>query len=75
MTPKITLTTEECCELFRNNGISIGLETLRDGIKAGKFPFGIAIEGSGRWVFIVYRKQVIDYLRSVGANINDQTTA
>ena len=67
---KPTMTTHDVCELFRNCDIQIDEVTLQEGLKQGVFPFGIAIKRD-RWVFIIYSKRVMDYLRSLDVEVDD----
>ena len=65
---EVTLTVQEAVEMFRNAGISMSLDTLKQGIIQKEFPIGHAIKLTN-WVFIIYKKPLIEYLRSVGATI------
>ena len=67
-TDGLTMTTEEACNLLRSAGFRIDVETLREGIKQGAFPFGVAIKRSN-WVFFIYRKQLFEFLRERGAEV------
>ena len=49
-----TMTLHECAEAFRANQISIGENTLADGIAQGRFPFAVCIEGTRR-NFLIFR--------------------
>ncbi|MBQ8836426.1 MAG: hypothetical protein IJ002_03055 [Clostridia bacterium] len=68
---KTTVTVQEAAEIFREAGVSISLDALKQGIIHKEFPFGLAIKLT-QWVFIIYRKPLIDYLRSVGAEIVEE---
>ena len=68
--PKITVTVQEAAQIFRDAGVSISLDALKRGIIEKEFPIGTAIKLTD-WVFIIYRKPLIDYLRSVGAEIRE----
>ena len=59
---KATVTPREAAEMFQQAGVPIGVDTLQDGLKQGVFPFGVAIERS-RWVYIIFRKDITEYLR------------
>ncbi|MBQ8140604.1 MAG: hypothetical protein IJ038_02795 [Clostridia bacterium] len=67
----ITVTVQEAAEMFRDAGISISLDALKQGIIHKEFPIGVAIKLT-QWVFIIYRKQLTDYLRSVGAEVAEE---
>ena len=68
---KATVTLQEAVQIFRDAGISISLETLKQGIIDKEFPIGVAIHLT-QWVFIIYRKSLLDYLRSVGAMVDGE---
>lgn len=38
-----TITPEKAVERLRGLGMTIGVETMREGLKSGVFPFGFAI--------------------------------
>lgn len=67
---KTTLTVQEAAEKFREAGISISLETMKKGIIDKVFPFALAIKQT-QWVFIIYRKPLMDYLKSIGAEVEE----
>ena len=69
MKGKTTVTVQEAAEIFREAGISISLDALKQGIIHKDFPFGIAIKLT-QWVFIIHRKPLMEYLASVGADID-----
>ena len=53
------LTVHEAAEIM---GCSPGF--LYIGLRKGRFPFGIAIQGKGgRWVYWISRQRFFDYLR------------
>lgn len=66
-----TLTVQEAVEIFRSAGISISLETMKKGIIDKVFPFALAIKLT-QWVYIIYRKPLMDYLESVGAEFENK---
>ena len=68
---KPTVTIQEAAEIFRNAGVSISLDALKKGIIDKEFPIGVAIKLT-QWVFIIYRKPLMDYLISVGAEIKEE---
>ena len=68
---KTTVTVQEAAEIFRKAGVSISLDALKKGIIDKEFPIGVAIKLT-QWVFIIYRKPLMDYLRSVGAEIKEE---
>jgi hypothetical protein len=49
-----TLTPEQATGCLRYAGIRIGVDTLRDGISQGVFPFALVIE-AGKRNFIISR--------------------
>lgn len=67
----VTLTVQEAVQIFRDAGVSMSLETLKQGIIQEKLPIGIAIKLS-QWVFIIYKKPLIEYLKSMGATITEE---
>lgn len=70
MNENLTMTPDETANLFRDCGIRMDTETLREGIKQGAFNFGVAIKRD-KWVYLIYRKRVMDYLTSIGAEVDD----
>lgn len=71
MNLSLTMTPDETANLFRNCGIRMDTETLREGIKQGAFDFGIAIKRD-KWVYLIYRKHVTEHLKSIGAEVSDE---
>ena len=68
---KTTVPVQEAAQIFRDAGVSISLDALKQGIIQKEFPIGHAIKLT-QWVFIIYRKPLIDYLRSVGAEVIEE---
>lgn len=68
---KTTVTVQEAAQIFRDAGVSISLDALKQGIIQKEFPIGHAIKLT-QWVFIIYRKPLVDYLRSMGAEIIEE---
>ena len=58
---EVTLTPDEATRIIRERGIKIGVETVRDGIEQGVFPFGIMILQSKR-IFLISRKKLDEWL-------------
>lgn len=55
-----TLTAQEATERLRAEGMRMSRDTLMDGLRQGKFPFGDCIDRSGDkapWCY-VYRAQL-----------------
>ena len=69
MNEKVTLTPQEATEIFRAAGVRMSPVTLQEGLKDGKFPFGLAIERD-TWVYIIWRIPMLEYLRKNGANVD-----
>jgi hypothetical protein len=67
----VTLTVQEAAQMFRDAGVSISLDALKQGIIQKEFPIGHAIKLT-QWVFIIYKKPLIEYLRSMGATITEE---
>lgn len=65
---RTTLTVQQACQMFRDAEISISLDAMKRGLIDRRFPFGVAIQLE-QWVFIIYRKPLLEYLRSVGADV------
>lgn len=42
------------------------VNTIRIGLRQGVFPFGAAIEMSGRYTYVVYRKRLEDFVGKIG---------
>ncbi len=52
MTEKTTMSLHDCCEAMRANLISISEDKLAQALVEGKLPFGFALEGKHRTVYI-----------------------
>ena len=52
MADKDTMTLHDCCEAMRANLISISEDKLAQALVEGKLPFGFALEGKQRTVYI-----------------------
>ena len=59
--PGMTITTHEACEVFRALNIPMEEETLREGLRKGLFPFGLAIERK-TWKFLIFKHRFQTYL-------------
>jgi hypothetical protein len=66
--PMVQLTLQEAVDMIRESGISMSLDALKQGIIQKELPIGHAIRLT-QWVFIIYRKQLVEYLKTVGAVI------
>lgn len=64
MEKEVTLTVNECAEI-----LNIGEQTLREALKQGKFPFGVAVKTTEkRWTFWISKNKVEEYIgRKIGA--------
>lgn len=55
-----TLTLADTLKQLERLGVSIGMETLRDGIEQGVLPFGICVTRAQR-TFVVSKKKFIEW--------------
>lgn len=64
----LTLTPAEAAEILSGCGFGIGYDKLAEALrKGGIFPFGTAYKmASGQWVYIIYRKDLHDFIRVHG---------
>lgn len=62
MTDTINLTVKETVAIMRDYGFEIGDAFLEEGIKQGKFPFAIAIQGR-TWRYYISRPLLIAFLK------------
>ena len=64
MEKEVTMTVSECADI-----LNIGDQTLREGLKQNKFPFGVAIKTTeNRWTFWISKKKFEEYIgRKIGA--------
>ena len=56
-----TLTPEQAAGCMRYAGVKISIETLRNGIEQGRFPFGFVIE-QGQRTFVISRFKLEQWL-------------
>lgn len=56
-----TLTPEQAAGCMRYAGVKISIETLRNGLAQGKFPFGLMID-QGQRTFIISRVKLEEWL-------------
>lgn len=69
--PNKTITTHEACEVFRALNIPMEEETLREGLRQGVFPFGVAIERK-TWKFLIFKHRFRAYLEeNLGINFDE----
>ena len=47
---------EEAAKELRELGMRINAQNIRYGLRAGKFPFGVAINMGKQWEYLIYRK-------------------
>ena len=45
----------------------INAQNIRYGLRAGKFPFGVAINMGKQWEYLIYRKQFEAFKKSVSS--------
>ncbi|MBE6933678.1 MAG: hypothetical protein E7462_01305 [Ruminococcaceae bacterium] len=63
--PKLTMTLEEVCKLFRSYGIPMEVSRLADEIEAGIYPIGRVIRrGAQRRSFEIWRCDVEAFIQS-----------
>ena len=67
---KLTLSTNETCDLLRKSGIPMDVHRLCDGIADGYYPFGRLVRTSpnGRRTFEIYRVDVEAFIKSKTPN-------
>ena len=66
--PKIAcLWKEEAARELRELGMRINAQNIRYGLRAGKFPFGVAINMGKQWEYLIYRKQFEAFKKSVSS--------
>lgn len=64
----------DATEQLRAAGMKISRETLREGIKQDKYPFGIGIKGAdGGVVFQVFQRKLDDWIREVSDETECET--
>ena len=43
--------------------LHMNAETVRAGLRQGKFPFGTAMQGkTGRWTYLIIKNKFLDYI-------------
>lgn len=47
---------EVAAKELREMGMRINAQNIRYGLRAGKFPFGVAIKMGKQWEYLIYRK-------------------
>lgn len=58
-----TITPQEAAERLRATGMHIGVETLRQGLQQGVFPFGSYIQSvTGGPVYFVYKRLLDEWV-------------
>ena len=55
------LTPDDATKFLRECGMKVGVETLRNGIRQGVYPFGICVEGGQHPVYQIFKKQLIEW--------------
>lgn len=58
---------EEAAKELRELGMRINAQNIRYGLRAGKFPFGVAINMGKNWEYLIYRKQFDAFKKSVSS--------
>ena len=61
---RLTLTLGECWELLDCAGFAIGMKKLGAGLRQGIFPFGHAIELERSTEYVIYKKDVLDFIQA-----------
>lgn len=47
--------------------LGMGAEAVRAGIRQGKYPFAIAIQGkTGRWNYVIYEQDFLKFIKEKG---------
>lgn len=59
---KATLTVEEAQNVLYRAGVDISREYIQEGLREGKFPFGIALQMT-HYKYIIFKKKLADYIR------------
>lgn len=60
-----TMTPQEAAERLRATGMHIGVETLRQGLQQGAFPFGTYIQSAtGGPVYFVYARLLEEWIKA-----------
>ena len=57
-----TMTLDGTAAYLRERGVSIGNKTVADGIEQGVLPFGVCIRSEKSRVFLIFRRQVDEWL-------------
>lgn len=58
---------EAAAKELRELGMRINAQNIRYGLRAGKFPFGVAINMGKQWEYLIYRKQFDAFKKSVSS--------
>ena len=46
-------------------------ETVRAGIRQGKFPFALAIQGNtGQWIYLIIKSKFLLWAKEMGISVN-----
>lgn len=57
-----TMTLDGTAAYLRERGVSIGNKTVADGIEQGVLPFGVCVRSEKSRVFLIFRRQVDEWL-------------
>lgn len=57
-----TMTLHQASKYLRDKGLSLCSDTLADGIEQGVLPFGVCVRSEKSRVFLIFRRQVDEWL-------------
>lgn len=58
-----TMTLNEAASYLRDQGLRISNVSLGDGIRQGKFPFGLFIQTGESGVFHIYKRMLDEWVK------------
>ena len=64
MYEKRCLSTKEAYNILQCNGYNIGYDKLRAGLVEGEFPFGFSVSMNGNKEFVIFKKDLIQFMES-----------
>lgn len=56
------ISTKEACKILDEHGLKTDPQRLGLGLQQKVYPFGIAIKGTGRWIYEIYLNLLLKWI-------------
>ena len=74
MSNKLMIEPKIAAQLLRDAGFDITYDALREGLKVGAFPFGVAYRMEVHYKYIIYTKKLLDFITECGGDLEGINT-